>query len=62
MELNREAGTGRGHSPGLIGKWINAGVLEDGRFAGHADGGGPGAGDQPAAGQHLPALRARRVV
>ena len=46
----------------LIGKWLNAGVLEDGCVT-HPEAGTPQGGViSPAAGQRLPALRAGRVV
>ena len=38
----------------LIRKWIHVGVIEDGRLLVSETGDGTGAGDQPAAGEHLP--------
>ncbi len=46
----------------LIGKWLNAGVLEEGELSYPGRGDPPGRGGQSPAGQHLPALRAGRVV
>ena len=45
----------------LIGKWLNAGVLEDGCVT-HPEKGSPGRGDQPVPLESLPALRAGRLV
>ncbi len=46
----------------LIGKWLNAGVMEDGAVT-HPESGSPQGGViSPLAGQRLPALRAGRVV
>ena len=46
----------------LIGKWLNAGVLEDGELTLPEAGIAAGRGDLSAAGQRLPALCAGRVV
>jgi group II intron reverse transcriptase/maturase len=43
----------------LIQKWLNAGVLEEGAAGTECGGDGAGREHQPAAGQHLPALRVR---
>ena len=45
----------------LIGQWLRAGILEHGVYAETVEGTPPGRGDQPAACQHLPALRARSL-
>ncbi len=42
----------------LIGKWLNAGVLEDGNLSYPDEGTPQGEGDFTTAGEHLSALRA----
>ena len=46
----------------LIGKWLNAGVLEEGVLNNPRRRHAPRRSDQPSLGQHLPALRAGRMV
>ena len=46
----------------LIGKWLNAGVLEEGIVTHPETRHAPGRGGQPAAREHLPALCAGRMV
>jgi len=45
----------------LIAKWLNAGVIEDGRWTASDDGAPQGASGLSAAREHLPALRPRLV-
>ena len=45
-----------------VGKWLNAGVMEDGAVSRPTKGTPQGGGDQSAAGQHLPARGARHLV